>query len=189
MTLRANLIALLAYAGIIDVDIDKAVEDEHVRLSVYQKVIANAVLKHRNNNRAIVSTILYDPIETVSKTAVVYLVDKIATRATDPADFQQSSTELLPEIDQFKTEGNRKFVHRRIHDWTCYLAIKAGHTPTSAQLSGITNWMQRTIAEESTSLPILTLLAEDGRTKKIRNIARNRAGNRKITTSTDSMRT
>jgi hypothetical protein len=40
--------------------------------------------------------------------------------------------------------------------------------------------MQRRIATESTSLPALAMLAETGSTKKIRNIARNRAGSRAI---------
>jgi hypothetical protein len=169
------------------VDIDKAVEDEHVRSPAYRRIISVAVAsQRRDNDRALVATILRDPIEMVSKTAVVDLVDKIAIGSTDPVDFQRWSAELLPEIDQLKTEGNRRFVHRRIHDWTCYLATKAGHTPTPAELSDITDGMQRTIAEESTSLPILTLLAETGRTKKIRNIARNRAGSREIATNTDS---
>jgi hypothetical protein len=42
------------------------------------------------------------------------------------------------------------------------------------------------IADESTHLPVLTLLAEAGRTKKIRNVARNRAESRAVGTNTDS---
>jgi hypothetical protein len=40
--------------------------------------------------------------------------------------------------------------------------------------------MQRKIATESTSPPVLAMLAETGSTRKIRNIARNRAGSRAV---------
>jgi len=176
MTLRDDLTALLADAGIIDVDIDKAVEDEHVRSAAYRRVISvAAAATSRDGDRALVATILRDPEEMTARTAVVDLVDTIATKTTDPADFQKWSAEILPEIDRFSTEGNRGFVHRRVHDWMFWLSVKAGHTPTPDELADVTDWMQRRIAEESTSAPVLTVLAEHGRTKKIRNIARNRA--------------
>lgn len=186
MTLRADLTALLTGAGILDVDIEKAVEDQHVRSNLYRKIIAVAsASQRRDNDRAIIATILRDPMELTSKTAFVQLVDNIATRTADPAEFQQWAAGLLPEIHLLKAEGNRRFLHRRIHDWTVCLAIKADQTPTSAELADTTDWMQRIIAEESTSLSILTLLAEGGRTKKIRNIAKNRAGSRAIRTNAD----
>jgi hypothetical protein len=176
MTLRDDLTALLADAGIIDVDIDKAVEDEHVRSSAYQRVISVAAAsQHRDGDRTLVATILRDPEEMTSKTAVVDLVDTIAAKTTNPAEFQQWSADILPEVDRLTTEGNRRFIHRRIHDWTFWLTVEAGHTPAPDELADVTDWMQRRIAEESTSVPVLTVLAEHGSTKKIRNIARNRA--------------
>lgn len=181
MTLRADLAALLADAEILDVDIEEAIEDEHVRSNAYHKIIAVATAsQRRDKDRAIVATIIRDPIELVSKTAVVHLVDTIAMRATDPTEFQQWAAEIIPEIELLKADGNRRFVHRRIHDWTIYLAIKSGREPLDAELTDATDWMQRLIATKSTSLPILTLLAENGRTRKIRNIARNRARSRAI---------
>ncbi|MEU1949402.1 hypothetical protein ABZ554_44870 [Streptomyces sp. NPDC020125] len=96
-----------------------------------------------------------------------------------PAEFRQWSAELLPEIDQLKTEGFREFIRRRVHDWMFYLSIEDGHVPTPAELAKVTDWMQRVLAEESTSPGVLALLAESGNAKKTRNIAKNRAGSRK----------
>lgn len=176
MTLRADLAALIAEAGILEMDIEEALKDEHVRSRLYHKIIAEiAESQSRHNDRVIVATILRDPMELTSKTAIVYLVDNIAMRMTDPVEFQQWAAGLAPEIRLFKAEGHREFLHRRIHDWTIWLAIRAGRTPTSVELTDTTAWMQRIIAEKSTSLPILGVLAESGRTKKIRNIARSRA--------------
>ncbi|WP_413798316.1 hypothetical protein [Streptomyces iranensis] len=180
MTLHSDVAELLAGAGIVDVDIDDAVADEHVRSSVYRRVVSvTASSRSRDPDRAIVATILRDPIEMVSKTAVVDLVDRIARKVTGSAQFRQWSAELLPEIDQLKTEGNREFIRRRIHDWLFYLSVEDGHMPTPAELAEVTEWMRRFLAEHSTSPTVLALVAESGSRKKIRNIAKNRAGSRK----------
>ncbi|MCT2546783.1 hypothetical protein [Streptomyces atratus] len=172
---------LLAGAGIFDVDVDDAVADEHVRSSAYRRVVlVTASSRSRDRDRAIVAAILRDPIEMVSKSAVVALVDRIAMKVTGPAEFRQWSAELLPEIDQLKAERHREFIHRRIHDWLFYLSIEDGHMPTPVELAKVTDWMQRVLAEESTSLAVLALLDESGSRKKIRNIAKNRAGSRKL---------
>jgi hypothetical protein len=184
MTLRADLTALLADAGIIDVDVDEAVADEHLRSAAYQRIISVAAAsRSRDSDRAIVAAILRDPVEMTSKTAVAGLVDKIAVKTTDPAEFRQWSAGLLPEIGRLKAEGNREFIHRRINDWLFYLSAKDGQVPASAELADVTDWMQRIVAEESMSLPVLTLLAKSGSTKKIRNVAKNRAGSRELTTN------
>jgi hypothetical protein len=181
MTLRADLTALLADAGIVDVDIDKAVEDEHVRSSAYRKVLAVvAAAQRRDNDRAVVSVILRDPEGLGSKTAVVELMDRIAMKTDGPTDFRQWAVGLMPEIDQLTTDGHRRFLHRRIHDWTIYLTVMTGRTPAAAEMASVTDWMQRRIATESTSLPVLAMLTETGSTKKIRNIARNRASSRAV---------
>jgi hypothetical protein len=137
-----------------------------------------AASQRRDGDRALVATILRDPEEMTSRTAVVDLVDRIAMKTTDPADFRKWSAEILPETDRFTTESNRGFVHRRVHDWLFWLTVQAGHTPTPEELADVTDWMQRRIAEGSTSAPILGVLAEHGSTRKIRNIARNRAESR-----------
>ncbi|WP_371094856.1 hypothetical protein [Streptomyces sanglieri] len=181
MTLHSDVAELLAGAGILDVDVDDAVVDEHVRSSAYRRVVlVTASSLSRGRDRAIVATILRDPIEMVSKSAVVALVDRIAMKVTGPAEFRQWSVELLPEIDQLKTEGYREFLHRRIHDWLFHLSIEDGHVPTPVELAKVTDWMQRVLAEESTSPAVLALLDESGSSKKIRNVAKNRAGSRKL---------
>ncbi|MFF0076860.1 hypothetical protein [Streptomyces sp. NPDC005494] len=177
MTLHSGVAELLAGAGILDVDVDAAVADEHVRSSAYRRVVLVAASSpSRDRDRAIVATILRDPVELVSKTAVVALVDSIAMKVTGPADFQQWSAGLLPEIDKLTAEGHRAFIRRRIHDWLFYLSVRDGHVPTPVELTRVTDWMQRVLAEEATSPAALALLAESGSTKKIRNIAKNRAG-------------
>ncbi|WP_030783652.1 hypothetical protein [Streptomyces sp. NRRL S-920] len=177
MTLRSDVAGLLAEAGILDVDVDGAVADEHVRSAAYQRVVSvTADSRSRDRDRAIVATILREPNEQASKTAVVAFVDRIAMKVSGPAEFRQWSDGLLPEIDRLKTEGFRAFIRRRVHDWLFYLSVKDGHMPTPAELAEATDWMQRLLAENAQSPPLLALLAESAHTRKTRNVARNRAG-------------
>ncbi|MFJ8870228.1 hypothetical protein ACIRD6_31260 [Streptomyces sp. NPDC102473] len=177
MTLYSDVAELLAEAGILDVDVDDAVADEHVRSSAYHRVVLVAASsRSRDRDRAIVATILRDPVDLVSKTAVVALVDGIAMKATGAAEFRQWSAGIQSETAQFETEAYRDFIRRRIQDWLLLLSVEDGHVPTQGELSNASDWMQRVLAERSTSPAVLALLAESGSRKKIRNIAKNRAG-------------
>ncbi|MEU6043765.1 hypothetical protein [Streptomyces griseus] len=187
MTLRSDVAELLAGAGILDVDIDEAVADEHVRSSAYRRIVSATVSSRnrdgsgaqgRDRDRATVATILRDPVEIVAKTAVVDFVDRMATRVTGPDEFRRWSAGLMPEIDRLTTDGHRDFIRRRVRDWLLYLSVEEGMAPASAELAKATNWMQRVLAEGTTSSAVLAQLAESGNTRKIRNIARNRAGSR-----------
>ncbi|MFI0976028.1 hypothetical protein ACH4SP_03255 [Streptomyces sp. NPDC021093] len=183
MTLHSDVAELLAGAGILDVDVDDAVADEHVRGAAYRRVVSvTASSRSRDRDRAVVATILRDPHEMGSKTAVVALVDEIAMKVTGPAEFRQWSAEILPEVDRLKTEGYREFIRRRIHDWLFHLSIEDGHAPTPVELAEVTDWMQRRLAEVSTSPAVLALLAGSSNTKKTRNIAKNRAASRGLRT-------
>ncbi|MFD4479662.1 hypothetical protein ACFWPU_26610 [Streptomyces sp. NPDC058471] len=183
MTLHSDVAALLAEAGIDDVDVDEAVADEHARTSAYLRVVsALAASPSRDRDRAIVATILRDPNDHGAKTAVVALVDEIAYEVTGPDEFRQWSDGLLPEIDRLPVEGHREFIRRRIHDWLFHLSVKDGHVPTPAELAEVTDWMQRHLAEWSTSPAVLAVVADSARTKKTRNIAKNRAGSRELRT-------
>ncbi|GAA1903772.1 hypothetical protein GCM10009837_29070 [Streptomyces durmitorensis] len=181
--MHSDVAELLAEAGIIDVDVDEAVADDHVRTSVYLRVLSViASSRSRDRDRAIVATILRDPDESGAKTAVVALVDEIAGKVTGPAEFRRWSAELLPEVDRLKTEAFREFIRRRVDDWLLQLSVEDGHVPTPAELAGVTDWMQRHLAEWSRSPAVLAVVADSARTKKTRNIAKNRAGSRELRT-------
>lgn len=151
-----------------------AVEDEHVRWAAYRRMIASiAAGRDRDGDQALVAAILRDPADLVAKSAVVELVDAIAAKTPDPAEFQRWAADLAPELARL-ADGHREFVRQRVHDWSLYLAIETGHAPTADELAGTTNFMQRLLADSSTSRPALTVLGETGRTRKIRNIAKNR---------------
>ncbi|MFF0739221.1 hypothetical protein ACFYVL_02370 [Streptomyces sp. NPDC004111] len=179
MTLHDDLAALLAEAAVLDVDIDEAVADEHVRVAAYLRVIAvTAAARSRDRDRATVAAIVRDPYESGARTAVVALVDSIALKSSGPEEFRRWTAELLPETDRLTVEGHRAFVRRRIEDWLLHLSVEEGRVPTRDELAEATHWMQRRLADKATSPAVLALLAESGTTRKIRNTAKNRAGSR-----------
>ncbi|MET8685909.1 hypothetical protein ABZV77_16980 [Streptomyces sp. NPDC004732] len=180
MTLRSDVAGLLAEAGIVDVDMDDAMADDHVRLAAYLRVVSvTAASPSRDRDRALVATILRDPDESAAKTAVVALVDEIAMGATGPAEFRQWSAGVLPETGRLTVESFREFIRRRVHDWLLYLSVEDGHVPEPAELAAVTDWMQRHLAERSQSPEVLAVVAGAARTRKTRNIAANRAGSRR----------
>jgi hypothetical protein len=44
--------------------------------------------------------------------AIVELVDRIAMKTADPADFRQWAAGLMPDIEQLTADGHRRFPHR-----------------------------------------------------------------------------
>jgi hypothetical protein len=171
MTLKADLAELLAEAGLVDVDVNEAAADEHVRSSAYRRVVAVAAeSSDRSADRALVAKLARDPNGMTARTAVVDLIDRIASRSPDAASFSRWAAEILPETDRLGTP----FIRHRVRDWQFWLSTREGRVPTEAELAEVTTWMQRRLAEESTSPALLALLAESGGTKKIRNIAKNR---------------
>lgn len=167
-TLRADLAALFEAAGLTDVDLDATVADEHARSAAYRRVIAAAVAP---SPRDLAAVLARDPEPLTAKTALVNLVDHLAT--TDPSKFQQQAAEIAAETNQLAPQ-NREFVRQRLLDWNLWLATENGQTPSVASLSSASDWMQRRLADYSASPQTLALLAEHGRTKKIRNTAANR---------------
>ncbi|MGW6267851.1 hypothetical protein [Streptomyces sp. NPDC055060] len=187
MTLHSDVAALLAEAGISDVDVDEVVADDHARTSAYLRVVS-AIAASRSHDpdrdpdrdREVVAAMLRDPNTMGARTAVVALVDEVALRTTDPAEFRQWSAALLPTIDRLATGPDREFIRRRIEDWLFCLTVESGHVPTPEELAEATDWMQRHLAEWSTSPEVLAVVAESARTKKTRNIAKNRANSREL---------
>lgn len=185
MTLHSDVTELLAEAGIVDVDVGEVLADDHARTSVYLRVVsvtADSRDRDRDRDSAIVAAILRDPDRMGAKTAVVALVDEIATQATGPAAFRRWSAGLLPTIDRLAAESDRAFIRRRIQDWLFCLTVEDGHVPTPDELAQVTDWMQRHLAEWSRSPEVLAVVAGSARTKKTRNIAKNRANSRELRT-------
>ncbi|WP_409463385.1 hypothetical protein [Amycolatopsis sp. GA6-003] len=170
-TLRADLTALFAAAGLTGVDVDAAVADEHVRSAAYRRVVAAGGA----DPRELAAVLVRDPQPLTAKTAVVELVDQVAGETADPAEFRRLAEGIVAEADRLAPAKDREFVRQRVRDWEVWLETENGRVPDAAGLESASDWMQRRLADFSASREVLAWLAEHGRTKKIRNIAANRA--------------
>ena len=54
--------------------------------------------------------------------------------------------------------------------------LQSGEAVHRAALAASSNWLQRKVVEEADSATVLAVLGETGRTKRIRNLAKTRAG-------------
>ncbi|MFB9928109.1 hypothetical protein ACFORO_36045 [Amycolatopsis halotolerans] len=171
-TLRADLTVLFEAAGLTDVEVDAAVADERVRSAAYRRVISAS---GRADPRELAAVLVRDPEPLTAKTAVVDLVDHVAGETADPAEFRRRAAEIVEEADRLVPVKDREFVRQRVRDWELWLETENGRVPDVAGLASSSDWMQRRLADFSASPQLLALLAEHGRTRKIRNTAANRA--------------
>ncbi|WP_370935333.1 hypothetical protein [Amycolatopsis sp. cg13] len=167
-TLRADLTALFEAAGLTDVEVDAAVANEHVRSAAYRRVISASGGADR---RELAAVLVRDPEPLTAKTAVVELVDHLAGETADPAEFLRRAAEIVEEAGRLAPAKDREFVRQRVRDWELWLETENGRVLDVADLESASDWMQRRLADFSASRQVLALLAEHGRTKRIRNTA------------------
>jgi hypothetical protein len=179
VTLRADLASWFAAAGIADVDLDQAVDDEHLRISGYLRVIsAVTATPDHDRTQALAAALARDPDQSAARTTIVDLVDTIAAQTHDPSDFQLAVSGILAEAQRLEPESNRQFIRNRVAGWSLHHKVMAGHIPSQTELAAATAWAQRLIAQDCTSVAALAALAEYGSTRKIRSIASNHARSR-----------
>lgn len=138
---------------------------EHIRFQQYLRDLER-VPEHSELD--LVAAVLDDPDQAMAVSAVLQHLDRRAGGLHDD-QFAVWAAHMAARV-----EGNDLLV-RRIRDWTTLKAVNAGQPIDSVALADATNWLQRAIAETTTSSAALTILAEPGRTRRIRNTASIRA--------------
>ncbi|MFE0254603.1 hypothetical protein [Streptomyces sp. NPDC059010] len=113
----------------------------------------------------LVSAVLTDPDLTMARSAVLRHLDR---RAMD--------LHLGPAYEQWAESMARTTLHhpllgRRLREWTLFRAIELGQSWRPDALLAASDWLQRKAAAASNA-DAVELLAEHGRTKRIRNTAR-----------------
>ncbi|GAA2776077.1 hypothetical protein [Streptomyces showdoensis] len=139
--------------------------DEHVRFARYREVFDKV---SDEDAAALVTRVLTDPDAGMANSAVCeYLDRRAAELLTDPG-YPSWCRELTGPVavDDFSA--------RRLREWTLLRAMTLGDPWDAETLLVASNWLQLRSAEESSAVTILATLAEGGRTRRIRNIARSR---------------
>ena len=167
---RATVVAVAEASGR-DVSVemvDAAAADEHRRYSIYLDLLSHAPVERQ---RAVVTAILTDPDPAMRESVLVRVIDDLV-RAVSPIEFFTWAS----SVDDLLRQSS--LLERRIQEAVLAKQIEAGETPSSEQLLRSSDWLQRIACEVATSSSVLGVLANGGRTKRIRSSAERRLRSR-----------
>ncbi|MEU6237451.1 hypothetical protein [Kitasatospora sp. NPDC047058] len=139
--------------------------DEHDRYALYLDAFAAVP---RDSELDLVAAVLRDEDPVMAQAAVVRHVDLRAFALLRSDDFAPWAAALAAAA------GERPFVVQRLGEWALLSAMARDLDWDDAALTAGSNWLQLGVAETAGSVRALTVLAADGRTRRIRNIAASR---------------
>ncbi|WP_426502433.1 hypothetical protein ACPPVO_32885 [Dactylosporangium sp. McL0621] len=119
---------------------------------------------------ALLAALLAEPDRLMAESVLTSLVDTRAEGLASPASFAEWAK---PVLDAVGTDG---FIARRVQEWSLFKALQSGEPIDREALAAASNWLQRKVVEEVDSATVLGVLGETGRTKRVRNLAKTRAG-------------
>lgn len=114
--------------------------------------------------------LLAEPDRIMVESVLMSLVD---TRAEGLGSASSFVAWAQPVVDAVGADG---FIARRVQEWALFKALQTGERVDREALAGASNWLQRKVVEEADSAAVLAVLGEVGRTKRVRNLAKTRAG-------------
>lgn len=137
---------------------------EHRRFARYLQAL-KAVAKA--DEVALVAVVLRDQDTAMADSAVGRHLDRRASDLLTDAKFTAWAQTLIEVI------ADRDFLTLRLREWTLLRTIALGEPWTAEELTGATDWFQHIAAttQIAPSPEALRLLAERGRTRRVRNAA------------------
>lgn len=165
VTLLEDLKRISADTGLADHDLDTLVSDEHARYDFYTKAFA---LAPPPDDRTLLNLVLRDPDHAMGEAAAVEFVKRQAHRYDSYRSFVSWAT-TVSDITQ-----SRGFLFRRIQEWSEFKSIMESGQLSPDSLDHFSDWLQRKLSDEAGSPEVLATLAKFGRTKRIRNTAKQR---------------
>ncbi|HEV7899172.1 MAG TPA: hypothetical protein VGP31_15160 [Planosporangium sp.] len=167
MALRDDLERVLAVARAETVDLEALIADEHERQRVYLAALAAVPAAGEAETIALV---LRDPDRVMAESVLMSHIDRQASRLASSGSFAAWAAGLAGLV------GQESFPARRIREWRLFKTVMDGGNADAATLADSSNWLQRKIVDEAVSPTVLDTMGEVGRTKRVRNLAKTRAG-------------
>ncbi|WP_404962272.1 hypothetical protein [Streptomyces sp. 147326] len=144
---------------------------EHRRYARYLQVLDGVPESVLEADEAdLVAGILRDDCVSMAESAVNRHLERRAAHLLTGSGFPAWARMMAAVI------GDRPFLVRRLREWTLLRTVALDEPWTAEELTGASDWFQRTAsaAQVVTSPDALTLLAEHGRTRRVRNAASRR---------------
>jgi hypothetical protein len=135
----------------------------HIRFRDYVCALAQV---SEADECTLIAEVLRDPDHTMADAAIIGHLDRRAAALGDDTAFTNWSRQLTGVLH------GRVLPYRRLREWSLLKDIDSGRHWKIVDLVEASDWLQRRIAEHTGSPgPALTVLADQGRTKRIRNMA------------------
>ncbi|MGC1282175.1 MAG: hypothetical protein WA895_04500 [Streptosporangiaceae bacterium] len=163
--LAEDLRRISADTGLADQDLNALVSDEHERYEFYTKAF---VLAPPPDDRTLLSLVLRDPDRAMGEAAAVEFINRQARQHASYQSFVSWAATVSGIIQ------GRDFLVRRIQEWSEFKSVIEGARLSRDSLEHFSDWLQRKLSDEAGSQEVLATLAEFGRTKRIRNTAKQR---------------
>ncbi|MGY1946469.1 hypothetical protein [Nocardia asiatica] len=146
---------------------DPAVDDDdgHQRYARYRQELAWVLPEGESG---MIEVVLGDPDTAMAEAAVVEHLDRRATELLSASEFLDWAHTIGQVI------GEREYLVRRLREWALLRSIRTGEAWTADQIRGASDWFQRKAVDLATSPAVLALLADQGRTRRVRAAAARR---------------
>ncbi|MFE7713384.1 hypothetical protein ACFU6I_48580 [Streptomyces sp. NPDC057486] len=138
---------------------DRSAGDEHQRFARYLHELA---VVRDEDEAELVTSILRDSDTTMAQSAILRHLDRHAAQLLTGEGF----TAWARTMAEISTE--REFLARRLREWTLLRSITVGEPWGPEEVTTGSDWFQRKAVETLPSPAVLTLLAEAGRTRRVR---------------------
>jgi len=135
---------------------------EHGRFRDYMHALSHV---SDAEERSLICAVLADPDRVMADSVIIAHLDRRAAALGDGDAFTSWSVQLAGILHA------RVLPERRLREWSLVKDIACGRSWNVADLVEASDWVQRHLAEHTGSRPALTLLAAQGRTRRIRNTA------------------
>lgn len=140
--------------------------DEHARYAAYLSALLGPSAEP---DLDVLARVVADPDRVMAEAVLVRWLEHIATGAASAAEFQAWLG------GQEATLAGFEFARRRGEEWLVLLRVREGLLP---DVDAMSDWLQRLLADENDSPEVLSRLAADGRTRRVRARAAQRLRNR-----------
>lgn len=143
--------------------VGQSADDEHQRFARYLRDFAQVSPR---NEADLIAMVLHDPDSTMAQSAVVRHLDHRAAQLLTSPGFRSWADTMVTVI------GQREFLACRLREWELLRSIAMEQPWAAENVTAASDWLQRKAALTLTSRAVLTLLADQGRTRRVRSAAR-----------------
>lgn len=147
-------------------DFDPDAPSEHWRYARHLEALA--ATPGESAEAEVVAAVLRDPDRVMAESAVVTHLDRRAAGLLADGGFSAWARAMAGVL------AGRPFPERRLREWSLLKAVTRGEAWSAAELTGASDWCQRTAVRLLGSYEALELLAADARTRRVRNAAAER---------------